>query len=175
MSDYELFMEWFNEFHPALFKKYAANITISALDGKGVAVNDNNRISQKEFNFINHVANSYYSKIEVELFDRIKFVYADDVQKDDVLEVAMLNNVTMWLRPFITEINKAEGIVRIPPEHRPSNTKAFPSIPLIALAATTADVPGITSMGICSFNAAAMSTRPGSYTTGIPQSETSAM
>ncbi|MBL0269797.1 MAG: hypothetical protein IPP99_14295 [Chitinophagaceae bacterium] len=113
MSDYELFMEWFNEFHPALFKKYAANITISALDGKGVAVNDNNRISQKEFNFINHVANSYYSKIEVELFDRIKFVYADDVQKDDVLEVAMLNNVTMWLRPFITEINKAEGIVRI--------------------------------------------------------------
>ncbi len=109
---YENFMLWFEENHPALYEKYHSNITYSTVDGQTAAVN-NNRISQKEFDHLNHVASSFYSKKDIELFDTVRFVYENEVRQNENDEASTLSNVTMWLRPLIKEINKSRGVVRI--------------------------------------------------------------
>jgi hypothetical protein len=113
MSDYESFMVWFHENHPALFEKYHENITISPFTGLNVAVNNNNQISDKVFNHLNHVANCYYSRKDVGLLDSVRYVYPPEIRKDEGWEASMLINVTMWLNPLINKINKQNGIVRI--------------------------------------------------------------
>jgi hypothetical protein len=113
MSDLDIFFEWFEKYHPALYKKYNRNFTISPDDGQTVAVNNNYRISQKEFEHITHVASSFYNKTDVELFDSVEYVYSPEMRKDETAESAMLLNTTMWLKPIIKDINMAEGKLRI--------------------------------------------------------------
>jgi hypothetical protein len=40
---------------------------------------------------------------------RIKFEYLENVRKDENREVATTNNINMWFRPFVDEINKEKG------------------------------------------------------------------
>jgi hypothetical protein len=112
-AELDKFMKWLEENHPAIHEKHGRNFTISPHDGVGVATNTDYRISSLEFEKIGRIATSYYIGKPIDEFDTVEFNYATGLSKDTTGEAAMLNNVTMWLRPIIQPINKAKGKVVI--------------------------------------------------------------
>jgi len=60
LKEYKDFMNWFSENYPDLFNKYSGNIGVAFKEGGGVSVNNNNRISNEEFDMLTEIANKYY-------------------------------------------------------------------------------------------------------------------
>ena len=54
------FMDWLEEHHPEIQKKYRNNFNVPRKQGESISVNHSFRISQEEYKMLNTITQSYY-------------------------------------------------------------------------------------------------------------------